>query len=259
MKAFSTPTENGVPPKRDILGLSVCDLPPQDVLAFAERAATMPAGQTAITFLDAGKAKLMLGDPRYRAALERQATLPEGRHIDIACRLLHGKAFTASLPATDFVPALLTYIDRPMRVAMIGGKHPQALERAADAFARHAPWHRFLAMADGRFDRAASDVILAEVREAGADILLVALTSPEQETWIDRHVGPGHARLVLGVGGLFDRVAAGGVRQAPEAPSLRQRSFFGDPALFWHVLRYRMKRPGLADMPPVDGFEAGLS
>lgn len=245
--------------QRDILGMPVCDLRWEDAFAFAEEVATMPFGQTVIAFLNANNANLMMRDPQYRAVLERQVVFPDGHGMDIASRLFHGRQFPANLNGTDFVPALLTYISRPMRVAMIGTRE-DTLQRATENFRRHAPWHTFFPISDGFFDRAQSDEVMKRVREVNADILLVAMGSPQQEKWIDRHVGPGHARLVLSVGALFDFVA-GDMPRAPEGvrrlrlewlhrlvhepKRLWRRYIFGNPLFLWHILRYRMS--GMAD------------
>lgn len=232
-------------PQRDILGLPVCDLGWADAFAFAEEVATMPFGQSVIAFIDAGNAALMIRDPEYRAVLERQVVLPDGDGVAIASGM-------APLTGATFVPALLTYIARPMRVALIGARS-ETLARAADNLRRHAPWHAFLPIADGHFERDQSDAIMERVRAANVDILLVSMGSPAQEKWIDRHVGPGHARLVLSLGPLFETLAG----DTPPVPQAVRRLRLGglyrlmrDPsrmprhrariALAYHRLRYRL-------------------
>lgn len=245
---------NIVSAHRDILGLPVCDLGWADAFAFAEEVASMPFGQTVIAFINANNANLMMRDGEYRAVLERQVVFPDGHGVDIASMLFHGRKFPANLNGTDFVPALLTYITKPMRIALIGTR-PSTLKRATENFRRHAPWHEFIPISDGFFDRAKSDEIMEQVRDADVDILLVAMGSPAQEKWIDRHVGPGHARLVLSVGALFDFVA-GDVRRAPlairklrlewlyrlvqEPKRLWRRYVIGNPLFLYHVMRYKL-------------------
>jgi exopolysaccharide biosynthesis WecB/TagA/CpsF family protein len=240
--------------QRDILGMPVCDLDWADAFAFAEEVASMPFGQTVIAFINANNANLMMRDPEYRAVLERQVVFPDGHGVDIASMIFHGGKFPANLNGTDFVPALLTYIGKPKRVAMIGTRH-STLHRAAENFRKHAPWHEFIPIADGFFDWSNSDEIMERVRAANADILLVAMGSPMQEKWIDRYVGPGHARLVLSVGALFDFVA-GEYQRAPHAirrlrlewlfrliqePSrLWKRYVIGNPVFLYHVFRYKL-------------------
>ncbi len=198
---------------RDILGLAVCDLGWADLFAFAAQAAERPFGQSVIAFLDADMANRMMRDADYRAVLERQIVLPDGKGVDAASLLLHGRGFPAKLTAADFIPALFTYIERPMRIALVGGQQA-TLARAAERLRRHAPWHVFLPVADSSFDPVQSDAVMDRVRAAEADILLVAMDGPAQEKWIDRHVGPGHARLVLSAGGLFEIL----LEEAADAP-----------------------------------------
>ena len=253
---------NIIASQRDILGLPVCDLGWADAFAFAEEVATMPFGQSVIAFLTAENGNRMMRDADYRAVLERQIVLPDGEGVDLASRLFHGRSFPANLSGTAFVPALLTYMTRPMRIALIGGER-DALGRATHALRRHAPWHDIIPIADGGFEPAQSDTIMERVRAAKADILIIAMDSPAQEKWIDRHVGPGHARLVLSVGGLFEALADG-TRRAPVVARRRRldwlRRFLrqpnlADPLFLYHVLRYKLS--GMAARGPAATAKAG--
>ena len=241
--------------QRDILGLPVCDLGWADTFAFVEEVATMPFGQSVIAFLTAQNGNRMMRDADYRAVLERQIVLPDGEGIDLASWLVHGRSFPASLSGTAFVPALLTYLTRPMRVALIGGEGA-LLAEAAEALRRHAPWHEIVPIADGAFGsgEATADAVMERVRAAKVDILIVSMGSPAQEKWIDRHVGPGHARLVLSVGGLFEALAGETHRVTLGARQRRfgglRRLLFGEPGFanarfLCHVLRHKLsgKRP----------------
>lgn len=244
---------NIIASQRDILGLPVCDLGWADTFAFVEEVATMPFGQSVIAFLTAQNGNRMMRDADYRAVLERQIVLPDGDGVDLASRLFHGRSFPANLSGTAFVPALLTYLTRPMRVALIGGEESMLIA-AAEALRRHAPWHEILPIADGAFDPAQSDSVMERVRAAKVDILLVSMGSPAQEKWIDRHVGPGHARLVLSVGGLFEALV-GETYRVPLGVRTRRfdglrRFLFSEPGLanvrfLYHVLRHKLsgRRP----------------
>jgi exopolysaccharide biosynthesis WecB/TagA/CpsF family protein len=247
---------NIIASQRDILGLPVCDLGWADAFAFAEEVAGMPFGQSVITFLDAQNGNRMVRDAEYRAVLQRQIVLPDGEGVDIASRLFHGRSFPANMSGASFVPALLTYMARPMRVALIGGD-TATLGQAAETLRRHAPWHDILPIADSAFAPAQSDEIMERVRAAKADILIIAMDGPAQETWIDRHVGPGHARLVLSVRGLFTALTAG-VSRAPVG--LRRRRLAGlarfmrepnleAPLFLYHILRYRLSGVSAARGP----------
>jgi exopolysaccharide biosynthesis WecB/TagA/CpsF family protein len=200
---------------RPVLGLPVCDLNWADAFMFVSALVDMPIGQTVISFLNAHNCNVMLNDPVYRETLERHLVLPDGIGVDIASMLTNGSRFPANLNGTDFVPALLTYIATPKRIGLIGAR-PEALKGARDAFARHAPWHEFVAVHDGFFTEEETPAIMADVARQKFDILLVAMGTPKQEIWVDRYVRPEHARLVISVGALFDFMA--GI--VPRAPHL---------------------------------------
>ncbi len=248
------PETSIVASQRAILDLPVCDFGWADAFAFADEIASLPIGQTVISFLNANNANLMMRDADYRAILNRHIVLPDGHGVDIASWLFHGKVFPANLNGTDFVPGLLTYMTTPRRVAMIGAR-ADVLERAAENFRKHSPWHEFVAVADGYFDDSRSDEIMARVRELKPDILLIAMGSPKQEKWIDRYVGPGHARLVIGVGALFDFVAGEVPRASLTVRRLRlewlhrlihepgrlwRRYLLGNPRFLFYLLRHKL-------------------
>ncbi|WP_377294030.1 WecB/TagA/CpsF family glycosyltransferase [Rhizobium sp. SG2393] len=237
------PTTSITASQREILGLNVCDLGWADALAFADELLSMPIGQTVVSFLNANNANLMMKNPDYRVILERQLVFPDGYGVDIASWMRYGSMFPANLNGTDFVPALLTYVSRPLKVAMIGAR-PEVLARAAEAFRQHAPWHEFIPVSDGFFAEEESDAVMAKVRDVRPDLLLIAMGSPKQEKWVDTYVGPGHARLVMTVGALFDFV--GGA--FPRAPAMVRRlrlewlyRLVQEPSRLWR--RYLLGNP----------------
>lgn len=257
MTAMPAPTNTSLS-QRMILGIPVSDLGWANAFDFASDAASRPTGQVRIAFLNANNANLMMKDAEFREVLRRQVVFPDGHGVDIASYVFHGDMFPANLNGTDFVPALLTYIDRPMRVAMIGAR-PDVLAQAAANLGKHAPWHEFVPVSDGFFDRNRSRDILAEVRACRADILIVAMGSPMQEKWVDAYVGAQDARLVITVGALFDFVA----NAVPRAPKLLRRLrlewlyrlalepkrmwrryILGNPLFLWHVAVHKLTGRG---------------
>lgn len=251
--------------RRDIFGLPVCDLDWSEAFTFVSALAEVPIGQTVVSFLNAHNANLMLKTPAYREVLGRHLVLPDGVGVDLASLAMHGTMFPANLNGTDFVPALLTYMTRPKRIGLVGAC-PDVLERARDKFAEHAPWHEFIAIHDGFFaDEDSASVADAIAREK-VDILLVAMGTPKQEMWIDRHIRPEHARLVFGVGALFDFMAGEFTRASPKARTMRvewlhrfrlepkrlwRRYFVGGPVFMARILGFVLgeKLLGLARSP----------
>lgn len=199
---------------RPVFGFPVCDMSWQEALALVSDLASLPSGQTQIFFLNANNANIMLADEEYRRVLEGRLVLPDGIGMDIASKSFNGVPFAANLNGTDFVPALLTYMAAGKRVGLIGG-HPDVLSKAAARLREHSPWHKIIEIADGFFDKNDSAAVLEKLAVAKVDVLLVAMGTPLQEKWIGRNITPEHARVVIGVGALFDFLA-GRVPRAPE-------------------------------------------
>jgi exopolysaccharide biosynthesis WecB/TagA/CpsF family protein len=198
---------------RQIFDLPVCDLDWPGAFSLVSALADRPAGQTVVSFLNAHNANALVKDSRYREALERNLVLPDGIGIDVASVAMFGEPFPANLNGTDFIPGLMTYMTAPKRIGLVGAR-PEILARARDAFAAHAPWHEVVAIHHGYFPEDQSPAVADEIARHEVDVLLVAMGTPKQEKWIDRHIRAEHARLVIGVGALFD-FAAGAVPRAP--------------------------------------------
>lgn len=230
--------------RRPIFGLQVCDLDWSEAFTFVSALADVPIGQTAISFLNAHNANLMLKDPAYREVLSRHLVLPDG--VDFASFAMHGHMFPANLNGTDFVPALFTYMTTPKKIGLVGARQ-DVLERAREGFANHAPWHEFVAIHDGFFSEAESGAVADEIARHKVDILLIAMGTPKQEMWIDRHIRPEHARLVFGVGALFDFMAGEVSRASPRASSARVEWLYRfrlEPKRLWR--RYFVDGPVFA-------------
>jgi exopolysaccharide biosynthesis WecB/TagA/CpsF family protein len=242
--------------KKNMFGIDVFDLSWASALTLMAQYATTPDANAKVSFLNANNVNIMLRDDAYFQVLARHLVLPDGIGIDMAAKMLDGEAFAANLNGTDFIPALLTYIEKPARIGLLGAK-PGVLGGAIASFRKHTPWHQFIPVADGYFDADELPVILQRLQEADLDILLVAMGTPLQEKWIEEHINQSHARLVFGVGALFDFVS-GTVPRAPvwmrklrcewlyrltrEPTRLWRRYIVGIPVFLLHVLRFKRKK-----------------
>lgn len=241
--------------ERDILGVRVKALNWPEILDEFDQILDGIKSPRIVNFLNAHNANQATLDGRYRDVLTRSVVLPDGIGVDIASKALHGSPFPANLNGTDLVPALLVHTARPLRVALIGAR-PEVLELAAAGFRKATPWHEFHAVAHGYFDRDRPGDVLDRLAALEPDLTLVAMGSPIQEIWIDTHMRPGHGRLVMGVGALFDFVS-GIVPRAPEPvrnlrlewlfrlslePSrLWRRYVVGNPVFLYRVIRYKIR------------------
>ncbi|MBB4274755.1 WecB/TagA/CpsF family glycosyltransferase [Rhizobium mongolense] len=242
--------------RRTIFDVPVCDLGWDDALVFINELASFPVGQTVISFVNAHNMLMTLRDSEYRDILLQNLVLPDGIGLNIASKIAHGAPFPANLNGTDFVPAFLTYMENPRRVGLIGGRR-EVVERAAANFRKHAPWHEFIVISDGYFDKENPTELIDEVERQALDILIIGMGTPLQEKWAHHHIRPDHARLVLTVGALFDFIS-GVVPRAPETvrmmrlewayrmlqepARLWRRYVLGIPVFLFYVMQYRFNR-----------------
>ncbi|WEX78056.1 WecB/TagA/CpsF family glycosyltransferase [Sinorhizobium numidicum] len=202
------------------------DIAPRDLgwaeaLAFADRAVSRAKGQVMVTFLNAGSAKLTMRDEGQGDALRRQEL--SGCDAARASRLSCDRVFAAKLNESDFVPALLTYVEKPMRVALVGSRS-DVLQCAAAVFRARTPWHEFVPIMDAFCDHSISQKVLDRLHSLAPDILVVAVEGLPQRKCVDRRLGQDEAPLVITVSALFDHVT----QEQAAAPTLLRH-----PGLGW--------------------------
>ena len=240
--------------QRDIGGIAVALL--SRSAALAELSEAMSSGRhVKLAFCNANLVNIAAADPALLRQLAGFLVLPDGIGVDLGSRLLYGDSFPANLNGTDFIPALLEAETRALTIALLGAR-PGVAERAAAKLAERYPRHCFRVAGDGFFDAAGEAVLLASLKAAPPDLLLVALGNPRQERWIAETLGPQHAAVAAGVGALFDFLA-GEVPRAPEAwrrarlewlyrlrcepARLWRRYILGNPLFLLRILRQRLR------------------
>jgi alpha-1,3-mannosyltransferase len=198
---------------------------------------------TIVAFANAHTLNMTAADPAVRSILDRSIVFNDGIGLDIASRLLFGKAFPENLNGTDFVPYYLRQSQNRYRIFLVGAK-PGVAERAARKLARLAPGHEIVGVSHGYVPRAEMPELIARIRHSQADILLVAMGNPGQEAWLNAHLAESGCRLGFGVGALFDFLADDIARAPAWVRSARIEWMFRmlqEPRRLWR--RY------LVDMP----------
>jgi alpha-1,3-mannosyltransferase len=182
-------------------------------------------------------------DPKVHSILDRAVVFNDGVGVDIASRLLFGRAFPANLNGTDFMPHYLQHTKNRYRIFMVGAK-PGVAEQAAVRLAERAPGHEIVGVNDGYVRPDETEALINRIRQSRADILLVAMGNPEQERWLSTHLAATGCRLGFGVGGLFDFLA----ETVPRAPAWVQAArlewifrLLQEPHRLWR--RYLVEMP----------------
>lgn len=135
----------------------------------------------------------------------------DGIGLDIAALLMHGQRYQENLNGTDFLPLLLKSLQVRHKIYLLGGM-PGVAEKAA-AVIQNDMDHEVVGCTDG-FSKLDADSLRHQINQSAAEIVLVAMGNPIQEEWIRANADAVDARLLIGVGALFDFLS-GKARRAP--------------------------------------------
>ncbi|MGC9396461.1 MAG: WecB/TagA/CpsF family glycosyltransferase, partial [Anaerolineae bacterium] len=153
-------------------------------------------------------------DPNFRATLQRVALcIPDGIGVVWAARL-RGKKLRERVAGSDLVPRLAAEATRHGWRIFYLGAAPGVAKKAADILAARYPGLNVAGCYAGSPAPEEEEDIVARVRAARADILLVAYGAPKQDLWLDRNLVHTGATVGIGVGGSFDFIT-GVSRRAP--------------------------------------------
>ncbi len=198
-----------------IFGVPVAVLQTASAIALIE-AALVAHRRLNVVFCNAHTLNLAVEDAAYREILARCLCLNDGIGVDLASRLLYQTRFPENLNGTDFTPALLDQIARPLRIYLLGAK-PGVVARVAQAMAARWPRHTVTGFRSGYFGSAEAAQVADAVRAAQPDLVLIAMGNPRQEQWADAFTG--FDGVTMSVGAWFDFFAG----EVPRAPALFRR------------------------------------
>ena len=136
-------------------------------------------------------------------------TLADGVGVVWAARTL-GSPVPERVTGYDFLLSLLGRFEG--RLYLLGGK-PGVGTDAAAAIARQFPRVGLCGCRDGYFDD--NEAVLADIRAASPDLLLVCMGSPKQEIWMAENRRRLDVGLMAGLGGCLD-VLSGRLKRAPD-------------------------------------------
>ena len=139
----------------------------------------------------------------------------DGQSVVWASRLL-GDPLPERVPGIDLMHALIAMAEREGYGIYILGARREVLETAVQRLRETHPRLRIVGYRDGYFSDEQSPEVARAVRDSGAQILFVAMSTPRKEHWLGEY-GPGlNVPFAMGVGGAID-IVAGVTRRAPQA------------------------------------------
>jgi N-acetylglucosaminyldiphosphoundecaprenol N-acetyl-beta-D-mannosaminyltransferase len=176
----------------------------------------------------------------------------DGMPVVWASRLL-GRPLKERVTGVDLFEALMRRAgERGWRVFLLGARR-EVVAQVAETYRRRYPQLVIAGWRDGYWqDEAEEAAVAAQVRASGADLLFVAIGSPQKEQFLGRWQALMRIPFAMGVGGTFD-VAIGRVKRAPrwmqraglewfyrflqEPRRMFRRYFIEDMAFVWLLMK----------------------
>jgi N-acetylglucosaminyldiphosphoundecaprenol N-acetyl-beta-D-mannosaminyltransferase len=167
-----------------------------------------------IGVVNAAKVVNMRRDPRLRDAVATcHMIVADGQSVVWASRLL-GQPLPERVAGIDLFTELLAAASASgYRVYFLGAR-PEALQRMVAEAGRRFPGLKVAGARDGYFTPAEEPTVAADIRDSGAELLFLGMTSPKKETFLASWGEYTRVRVAHGVGGSFD-VLAGVTKRAP--------------------------------------------
>ena len=197
----------------NILGVDVDAVTMAEAVDVVRRAMDTRAGVMVAT---ANAEMLMRAthDEELRRILNASAlVVPDGAGTVWAARHL-GHAMPERVAGYDLAQELLRCAPAEGRRVYFFGSAPGVAEKAKAKAEQLYPGIEIVGVRNGFFSPADNASIIAEIRAARPDLLLVALGVPKQEKWIAAHLAELDVPVAIGVGGTLD-VMAGVMKRAP--------------------------------------------
>lgn len=202
------------PEQVSILGVVVANLSLPESVAEIVLRARRGAG-CRICFVNADCLNLAYRDAAYCDALQSaDLVLPDGIGLKLAGRLL-GRPIRQNVNGTDLFPRLCAELAQAGKSIYLLGGRPGVPETVAAWIRSGHPALNIRGARHGYFAAGEEQSVIAEIRQSGADVLLVALGAPRQDLWIRRYVSDLGVGAAIGVGGLFD-FYSGRIPRAPQ-------------------------------------------
>ncbi len=175
----------------------------------------------------------------------------DGMPVVWASRLL-GRSLKERVAGVDLFEALMgRAAARGWRVFLLGARE-EVVSGVKAIYERRYPGLRVAGYRNGYWKPEEEAAVVTQIKDARADLLFVAISSPKKEQFLGRYQAEMRVPFAMGVGGTFD-VAVGKVRRAPvwmqksglewfyrflqEPTRMFRRYFIDDMAFFFLLVR----------------------
>jgi N-acetylglucosaminyldiphosphoundecaprenol N-acetyl-beta-D-mannosaminyltransferase len=210
-----------------------------------------------VVAINANKLWLAEKMPDLKAIMKRAELVIPEYAVVWGCRMLR-RPLKGHVGGVMLLKALLPWLEQKQIPVYFLGAKQNALDQMKMRLGAAHPRLVVAGARSGYFERSQESSIVQEINQTGAEILFVAMGSPRQEFWIERHRNELNVKVALGVGGSFDVLAGlkkdapqwmrhGGewlYRLAQDPKNLWKRYLTTNPWFVWRVLNERVRGVG---------------
>jgi N-acetylglucosaminyldiphosphoundecaprenol N-acetyl-beta-D-mannosaminyltransferase len=232
--------------KYRVLGVDVTDLRFEDALEVLEELIARRGDRARVVyFVNAHTLNVAARDPRFRQVLNTaDYVFGDGTGVRWATRMIHKHRLLGNVNGTDLTPAMFqAFAGRGLRYYLLGAT-ADVIERAAAHAREHFHGWTLAGHHHGYLAGVDSLEVVERINAARADVLLVGMGSPTQETWLAAHRDRLQVPLCMATGGLFTYWSGDLDRASPwmrrigfewlhlliRQPYKSKRYLFGNPA-----------------------------
>jgi N-acetylglucosaminyldiphosphoundecaprenol N-acetyl-beta-D-mannosaminyltransferase len=150
----------------------------------------------------------------YRDMQASELIVPDGTGVVWAANYV-GQPVQERVPGIDLVNELMKVGElKRWKVYMLGASD-DVIGAAAAKMQQNHPAIKIVGYRNGFFNDDEDQAVIAAIRDAEPDILLVARSTDKQEPWIAKYKYELNVPVMMGVGGTFD-ILAGKLKRAPK-------------------------------------------
>lgn len=165
-------------------------------------------------FINVNSVNLTVKNSVLRERINRgDRCFADGSGMRIAAKYI-GVRICENVNGTDMLPYLCVAAQKTKKSIYMLGSKPGVADKAAQHLLKIYPNLNIAGTQDGYFATEQTPDVISCINQSCADILLVAMGSPIQEEWLEKHAAQLKCNTALAVGGLFD-FYSGNITRAP--------------------------------------------
>jgi len=207
-----------------------------------------------VSFINADCLNKTVVDPNYKKTLQQSDyILPDGSGINMACNIINNP-LRENLNGTDLFPSICSLAQQhSYSIYLLGAKEGVAKKVKEELLLKYSSLN-IVGYHDGYTPYKDMQMLIEDINNSRANILLVALGAPMQEVFIQKYKNKINVNLFLGVGGLFD-FYSNRIKRAPlflrelgfewvyrmmqEPQRMWKRYILGNPLFLYRVYQYK--------------------